>query len=58
MDCGNVADDDARHLLLQGIRDVERTGARNLSGADCIDAGRHLVDASIPEPAVGVGAVG
>jgi hypothetical protein len=29
-----------------------------LSGADCIDAGRHLVDASIPEPAVGVGAVG
>ena len=41
---GSLADDDARHLLLQRIRDVQRAGARDLPGTDGIDACRHLVD--------------
>ena len=41
---GRVADDDARHLLLQRIRDVERAGPRDLSCPNRVDACRHLVD--------------
>ena len=41
---GRVADDEARHVLLQGVRDVQRVGARDLRGADRVDACRHLVD--------------
>ncbi|MBA7666427.1 hypothetical protein ES703_74508 [subsurface metagenome] len=32
-----VADDDARHLLLQGVGDVQRVGALDLVGADRVD---------------------
>ena len=41
---GRVADDEARHVLLQGVRDVQRVGARDLRGTNGIDRCRHLVD--------------
>ena len=31
-------------MLLQRVRDVQRVGARDLRGADRVDACRHLVD--------------
>src|ERR1700704_1992189 len=40
----NFADDDAGHLLLQSVRDVQRPGALDLAGTKRVDACRHLVD--------------
>ena len=36
--------DDTGHLLLQGIRNIQRTSALDLCRTNRIDAGRHLVD--------------
>ena len=41
---GRVADDNARHLLLQGVRDVQRAGALDLPRTKRVDARGHLVD--------------
>ena len=40
---GDLVDNDARHLLLQRIGDIQRTGARNLIGVDDVDACRNFV---------------
>ncbi len=40
---GNFIDDDARHVFLQRIADVQRSRLLDLIGVDDVDAGRHLV---------------
>ena len=44
---GNFIDGNARHVLLQGIGDVQRPGLLDLIGVDDIDARRHLVGIDI-----------
>jgi hypothetical protein len=41
---GSVADDEARHVLLQRVGNVQRVGSRDLRGTNGIDRCRHLVD--------------
>ena len=40
---GDFIDGDARHVVLQGIGDVQRIGSLDLIGVDDIDTRRHLV---------------
>src|ERR1700694_4542995 len=41
---GNFIDNDTRHVFLQGIRDIWRPDALDLSCVNDIDACRHLID--------------